>query len=81
MHSLLRRLLRLHLSRSRGLWFLVAALTLLLGWGVLRVERALDLMSLLPSEHPAVRANLEAGVGQQTWRHAAPGPRAWWTVC
>ena len=43
----------------------VAGLTLLLGWGMLRVERALDLMSLLPSEHPAVRANLEAGVGQQ----------------
>jgi len=65
MKALLRRLLRLHLSRSRGLWFLVAALTLVLGWGTLRVERALDLMSLLPSEHPAVRANLEAGVGQQ----------------
>ena len=85
MHSLLRRLLRLHLSRSRGLWFLVAALTLLLGWGVLRVERALDLMSLLPSEHPAVRANLEAGVGQQEliWLAAEGGEadlearRAW----
>src|ERR1035438_5324510 len=65
MHSLLRGLLRLHLSRSQGLWVLVAGLTLLLGWGMLRVERALDLMSLLPSEHPAVRANLAAGVGQQ----------------
>lgn len=65
MDALLRGLLRLHLSRSRGLWFLVAGLTLLLGWGTFRVERALDLMSLLPSEHPAVRANLEAGVGQQ----------------
>ncbi len=65
MKALLRGLLRLHLSRSRGLWFLVAGLTLLLGWGTLRVERALDLMSLLPSEHPSVRANLEAGVGQQ----------------
>ena len=65
MKALLRRLLRLHLSRSRGLWLLVAGLTLILGWGMLRVERALDLMSLLPSEHPAVRANLEAGVGQQ----------------
>jgi hypothetical protein len=65
MKALLRGLLRLHLSRSRGLWLLVAGLTLLLGWGTLRVERALDLMSLLPSEHPAVRANLEAGVGQQ----------------
>jgi len=65
MKALLRNLLRLHLSRSRGLWVFVAGLTLLLGWGMLRVERALDLMSLLPSEHPAVRANLEAGVGQQ----------------
>ena len=65
MQGLLRGLLRLHLSRSRGLWFSVAGLTLLLGWGMLRVERALDLMSLLPAEHPAVRANLEAGVGQQ----------------
>ena len=65
MKALLRGLLRLHLARSRGLWFLVAGLTLILGWGTLRVERALDLMSLLPSEHPAVRANLEAGVGQQ----------------
>jgi hypothetical protein len=65
MKALLRGLLRLHLSRARGLWLLVAGLTLLLGWGTLRVERALDLMSLLPSEHPAVRANLEAGVGQQ----------------
>jgi len=65
MKALLRGLLRLHLSRSRGLWFSVAFLTLLLGMGTLRVERALDLMSLLPSDHPAVRANLEAGVGQQ----------------
>jgi len=65
MSALLRRLLRLHLLRSRGLWLCVAGVTLLLGWGTLRVERALDLMSLLPAEHPAVRANLEAGVGQQ----------------
>ncbi len=65
MKRLLRGLLRLHLARSRGLWILMAGLTLLLGWGTLRVERALDLMSLLPTEHPAVRANLDAGVGQQ----------------
>ncbi|WP_275976086.1 MMPL family transporter [Geothrix oryzisoli] len=65
MKALLRGLLRLHLSRSSGLWLLTAGLTLLLGWGTLRVERALDLMSLLPAENPAVRANLEAGVGQQ----------------
>lgn len=65
MRALLRALLRLHLSRSKGLWLITAGLTLLLGWGTLRVERALDLMSLLPTEHPEVRANLEAGVGQQ----------------
>ena len=65
MNALLRGLLRLHLARSRALGFLVLGLTLVLGWGTLRVERALDLMSLLPAEHPAVRANLEAGVGQQ----------------
>lgn len=65
MKALLRGLLRLHLSRSSGLWLITAGLTLALGWGALRVERALDLMSLLPAEHPAVRANLEAGVGQQ----------------
>ncbi len=85
MKALLRGLLRLHLSRSRGLWILTAGLTLALGWGTLRVERALDLMSLLPSEHPAVRANLEAGVGQQEliWLVAEGNPadlearRAW----
>ena len=65
MRALLAALLRLHLTRSRGLWFLGIGLTLMLGWGTLRVERALDLMSLLPADHPAVRANLEAGVGQQ----------------
>lgn len=65
MKRLLRGLLRLHLTRAPGLWAAVAGLTLLLGWGTLRVERALDLMSLLPTDHPAVRANLEAGVGQQ----------------
>ncbi len=65
MKRLLRGLLRLHLARPSGLWAAVAALTLLLGWGALRVERALDLMSLLPSDNPVVRANLEAGVGQQ----------------
>ena len=65
MKRLLRSLLRLHLTRTPALWAAVAAITLLLGWGTLRVERALDLMSLLPANNPAVRANLEAGVGQQ----------------
>src|SRR5208283_3047229 len=32
---------------------------------VLRVERRLDLMSLLPTDNPVVRASIEAGVGQQ----------------
>ncbi len=65
MTRLLRALLRHHLGRPGGLWALVAGLTLLLGWGALRVERRLDLMSLLPTDHPLVRASLEAGVGQQ----------------
>ncbi|HJW10054.1 MAG TPA: MMPL family transporter [Holophagaceae bacterium] len=65
MKRLLRRLLRLHLNRPGGLWIVVGLLTVVLGLGVLRVERQLDLMSLLPVDHPAVRANLEAGVGQQ----------------
>lgn len=65
MKRLLRALLRFHLRRPRILGWIVALLTLLLSWGVLRVERRLDLMSLLPTEHPAVRASLEAGVGRQ----------------
>jgi predicted exporter len=47
------------------LWFALAVLTLVLGLGVLRVERRLDLMSLLPTDNPVVRASIEAGVGQQ----------------
>ena len=65
MKRLLRALLLLHLRRPAGLWILLAVITLLLGAGALRVERRLDLMSLLPMEHPVVRASLEAGVGQQ----------------
>ena len=65
MKRLLRQLLQLHLRRPAGLWIALAAGTLLLGAGVLRVERRLDLMSLLPTEHPVVKASLEAGVGQQ----------------
>lgn len=65
MNRLLRALLRFHLRRPKGLWILVAGLSLVLGLGVLRVERHLDLLSLLPLDHPQVRANLEAGVGQQ----------------
>ena len=65
MKRLLRALVHLHLRRPAGLWALLAAITLLLGWGVFRVERRLDLMSLLPTDHPVVRASIEAGVGQQ----------------
>ncbi len=65
MKRLLRALLRFHLRRPRILGWIVVLLTLLLSWGVWRVERRLDLMSLLPTEHPAVRASLEAGVGRQ----------------
>jgi predicted exporter len=62
---LLRALLRLHLHRPAGLWLALGGLTLLLAFGVLRVERRLDLMSLLPTDNPVVRASIEAGVGQQ----------------
>jgi len=65
MKRLLRAVLLLHLRRPMGLWVVLAAVTLLLGWGVLRVERRLDLMSLLPTDHPVVKASIEAGVGQQ----------------
>lgn len=65
MKRLLRSLLLLSLRRPLGLWIGLAMLTLFLGWGALRVERRLDLMSLLPTDHPVVRASIEAGVGQQ----------------
>jgi predicted exporter len=62
---ILRALLLMQLRRPAGLWLAVAGITLLLGFGVLRVERRLDLMSLLPTDNPVVRASVEAGVGQQ----------------
>ena len=65
MKRLLRTLLRLHLRKPAGLWVAAVLATLLLGAGVLRVERRLDLLSLLPTDHPVVRASLEAGVGRQ----------------
>lgn len=65
MKRLLRGLLLLSLRRPVGLWAGLGLLTLALAWGALRVERRLDLMSLLPTEHPVVRASIEAGVGQQ----------------
>ena len=65
MQRLLRALVHLHLRRPAGLWIALVGITLLLGWGGLRVERRLDLMSLLPTDHPVVRASIEAGVGQQ----------------
>ena len=62
---LLRALLVLHLRRPVWLWVILAAVTAVLGLGALRVERRLDLMSLLPTDNPVVRASIEAGVGQQ----------------
>jgi predicted exporter len=59
------------------LWLFLAALTAVLGLGALRVERRLDLMSLLPTDNPIVRASIEAGVGQQEllWLAAEGGPQ------
>jgi hypothetical protein len=73
----LRALLVLHLRRPAGLWVLLAVITLVLGLGVLRVERRLDLMSLLPRDNPVVKASLEAGVGQQEllWLAAEGSPQ------
>lgn len=65
LNRLLRALLLLHLRHPRRVLAFAALLSVFLGWGVLRVERRLDLMSLLPTDHPVVRASLEAGVGQQ----------------
>lgn len=65
MKRLLRALFLLHLRRPAGLWTGLALLTALLAWGAFRVERRLDLMSLLPTGHPVVKASLEAGVGRQ----------------
>lgn len=65
MKRLLRLLLQLHLRHAKGIWIAVALVTLALGLGVLRVERRLDLMSLLPTDHPVVKASIQAGVGQQ----------------
>ena len=76
MKPILRALLRLHLRRPLGLWVGAALATLFLGFGVLRVERRLDLFSLLPTNHPVVRASLEAGVGRQEllWLAAEGSP-------
>lgn len=65
MNKLLRALLRFHLRRPASLWVIVGLLSLGLGLGARQVQRQLDLLSVLPVDHPAVRANLEAGVGQQ----------------
>ncbi|HJW34124.1 MAG TPA: MMPL family transporter [Holophagaceae bacterium] len=65
MNTLLRALLRFHLRRPVSLWVVVGLLTVALGLGARLVQRQLDLLSVLPVDHPAVRANLEAGVGQQ----------------
>jgi len=73
---LLRALLRIQLRRPAWLWAALAAVTLVLGLGVARVERRLDLMSLLPTDNPVVKASIEAGVGQQEllWLAAEGSP-------
>ena len=77
MKGFLRGLLYAHLRHPGRLWAVAALLTLVLGAGILRVERRLDLISLLPTEHPVVRASLEAGVGQQEllWLVAEGSPQ------
>lgn len=65
LNRMLRGLLLLQLRHPKRIVAFAVLLTALLGWGALRVERRLDLMSLLPTDHPVVRASLEAGVGQQ----------------
>lgn len=62
---MLRALLRLHLTRPWALLGPALAIAVLLALGATKVERQLDLMSLLPKNDAAVKANLEAGVGQQ----------------
>ncbi|MCL1893499.1 MAG: MMPL family transporter [Holophagaceae bacterium] len=64
MKKILRHLLLKHLQTPKSFWILVGAITLVLGLGTLRVERRLDLMSLLPTDHPIVKASIQAGVGQ-----------------
>nr|WP_320133382.1 MMPL family transporter [uncultured Holophaga sp.] len=65
MKFLLQGLWRAHLRRPRGGWIALLIITLVLGAGIFRVERRLDLFSLLPTDHPVVRASIEAGVGKQ----------------
>lgn len=65
MNRLLRALLRLHVTRPWALLGPALVVALFLALGATRVERQLDLMSLLPKNNAAVKANLEAGVGQQ----------------
>ena len=76
MKAVLRALFLLHLRRPRWLWGGLIVVSLALGWGALRIERRLDLMSLLPTDHPIVKASLETGVGQQEmlWLCAEGGP-------
>lgn len=63
--KILRQLFLIHVRRQAWLWVALALITAFSALGVLRVERRLDLMSLLPTDHPVVKASLEAGVGQQ----------------
>jgi len=43
---------------------LLAIMTVVFGLGALRIEKRMDLTSLLPTDHPIVKASIQAGVGQ-----------------
>ncbi|MDR2560888.1 MAG: MMPL family transporter [Holophagales bacterium] len=64
MKKILRSLLFQHLHRPKSMLILLAAMTVVFGLGVFRIEKRMDLTSLLPTDHPIVKASLQAGVGQ-----------------
>jgi len=64
MKKLLRSLLFQHLHRPKSMLILLVAMTVVFGLGVFRIEKRMDLTSLLPTDHPIVKASLQAGVGQ-----------------
>jgi len=64
MKKILRSLLFQHLHRPKSILTLLAAMTVIFGLGVLRIEKRMDLTSLLPTDHPIVKASIQAGVGQ-----------------
>ena len=64
MKKILRSLLFQHLHRPKSMLVLLAAMTVIFGLGALRIEKRMDLTSLLPTDHPIVKASIQAGVGQ-----------------